>query len=86
MVFIIRGLRTHHGRGVGDRLPSGVPPPGGGGGGTVPVMLRVHFGVQSLLGDQYCGARSLHESRSLNPSLKTFDGWLAENVDRIPEG
>ena len=56
------------------------------GGGTVPVMLRVHFGVQSLLGDQYCGARSLHESRSLNPSLKTFDGWLAENVDRIPEG
>jgi len=34
--------------------------------------------------DYFCGARSLATSRSLNPRLKTFDAWLAENVDRIP--
>lgn len=32
----------------------------------------------------YCGARSLAVSRSLNPSLQTFDGWLAKNASRIP--
>ena len=32
----------------------------------------------------YCGARSLEFSRSLNPSLQTFDAWLAANKDRIP--
>ena len=36
--------------------------------------------------DYFCGARNLDESRSLNPLLKTFDAWLAENVERIPEG
>jgi hypothetical protein len=34
--------------------------------------------------DYYCGARSLDESRKLNPELQTFDGWLARNKDRIP--
>jgi uncharacterized protein YbjT (DUF2867 family) len=32
----------------------------------------------------YCGARSLDLCRSLNPQLKTFDEWLAENKSRIP--
>jgi len=32
----------------------------------------------------FCGARSLEFSRSLNPSLLTFDAWLARNKDRIP--
>jgi uncharacterized protein YbjT (DUF2867 family) len=32
----------------------------------------------------FCGARSLDFSRSLNPSLLTFDKWLAENKGRIP--
>jgi uncharacterized protein YbjT (DUF2867 family) len=32
----------------------------------------------------YCGARNLDESRALNPSLQTFDQWLARNKDRIP--
>ncbi len=32
----------------------------------------------------YCGARDLEVSRSLNPSLQTLDAWLAENKDRIP--
>ena len=32
----------------------------------------------------YCGARSLEVSRSLNPSLQTFEGWLKQNKDRIP--
>ncbi len=35
--------------------------------------------------DYYCGARSLEMSRLLNPSLRTFSEWLAENKDRIPE-
>jgi uncharacterized protein YbjT (DUF2867 family) len=34
--------------------------------------------------DAFCGARNLEESRALNPSLQTFDRWLAENKDRIP--
>ena len=32
----------------------------------------------------YCGARSVEFSRSLNPSLQTFDQWLERNKDRIP--
>jgi uncharacterized protein YbjT (DUF2867 family) len=34
--------------------------------------------------DYYCGARSLDFSRSVNPSLQTFEGWLAKNKERIP--
>ncbi|MBZ5618310.1 MAG: NmrA/HSCARG family protein [Acidobacteriia bacterium] len=34
--------------------------------------------------DVFCGARSLDFSRALNPSLQTFDTWLAENKNRIP--
>jgi uncharacterized protein YbjT (DUF2867 family) len=33
---------------------------------------------------EYCGARSLDVSRSLNPTLLTFDQWLAQNKGRIP--
>jgi uncharacterized protein YbjT (DUF2867 family) len=32
----------------------------------------------------FCGARDLGLSRSLNPALQTFDGWLMANKDRIP--
>ncbi|HVP33336.1 MAG TPA: NmrA/HSCARG family protein [Steroidobacteraceae bacterium] len=32
----------------------------------------------------FCGARDLDISRALNPSLQTFDAWLAQNKDRIP--
>jgi len=32
----------------------------------------------------FCGARNLDFARSLNPSLQTFDGWLAQNKSRIP--
>jgi hypothetical protein len=34
--------------------------------------------------DYYCGARDLKFSRSLNPGLRTFDTWLAENARRLP--
>lgn len=34
--------------------------------------------------DVFCGARSLEFSRSLNPSLLTFDRWLDQNKSRIP--
>jgi len=33
---------------------------------------------------EFCGARSLEFSRSLNPKLQTFDAWLAANARRIP--
>jgi uncharacterized protein YbjT (DUF2867 family) len=33
---------------------------------------------------EYCGARSLDVSRSLNPTLLTFEQWLAQNKGRIP--
>ena len=32
----------------------------------------------------YCGARDLAFSRTLNPALKTFAQWLSENKGRIP--
>jgi uncharacterized protein YbjT (DUF2867 family) len=34
----------------------------------------------------YCAAREVEFARSLNPDLQTFDGWLAENKERIPLG
>jgi uncharacterized protein YbjT (DUF2867 family) len=34
--------------------------------------------------DVFCGARSLDISRALNPSLQTFETWLAKNKSRIP--
>jgi uncharacterized protein YbjT (DUF2867 family) len=34
--------------------------------------------------DVYCGNRNLGISRALNPSLQTFDAWLAKNKSRIP--
>ncbi len=33
---------------------------------------------------EFCGARNLEFSRSLNPALQTFDQWLAKNSSRIP--
>ena len=35
---------------------------------------------------QYCAARDLGFSRSLNPQLQTFAQWLSVNKDRIPLG
>jgi uncharacterized protein YbjT (DUF2867 family) len=32
----------------------------------------------------YCGARNLAVSRSLNPALQTFEQWLSKNKGRIP--
>jgi uncharacterized protein YbjT (DUF2867 family) len=32
----------------------------------------------------FCGARDIATARSLNPSLQTFDQWLAANRSRIP--
>ncbi len=34
--------------------------------------------------EDYCGARNLDFTRSLNPELQTFDRWLAQNKDLIP--
>ena len=34
--------------------------------------------------DYYCGARSVEGTKSLNPSLKSFDDWLKENASKIP--
>ena len=36
--------------------------------------------------DEFCGLRDLELSRSLNPSLQTFDAWLSANAGRIPRG
>jgi uncharacterized protein YbjT (DUF2867 family) len=35
---------------------------------------------------EFCGARSIEESRKLNPRLQTFDAWLAANKNKIPLG
>lgn len=35
--------------------------------------------------DDFCAARSVEQSRALNPELQTLAQWLAANKDRIPE-
>ena len=32
----------------------------------------------------YVGARDIAKTRALNPELKSFEAWLAENKDKIP--
>ena len=34
--------------------------------------------------DYYCGARSVENTKSLNPSLKSLDEWLKDNASKIP--
>lgn len=34
--------------------------------------------------DYYCGARDVGFSRSINPSLQSFNEWLESNKDRMP--
>ncbi len=34
--------------------------------------------------DYFCGARDLEKVRSINPSIQSFDDWLADNAGRIP--
>ncbi|HEU4686008.1 MAG TPA: NmrA/HSCARG family protein [Nitrospira sp.] len=34
--------------------------------------------------EAFCGARNVAFTRSLNPSLQTFETWLGRNKDRIP--
>jgi uncharacterized protein YbjT (DUF2867 family) len=36
--------------------------------------------------DDFCAARSVEFSRSVNPALQSFDAWLAANAKRIPIG
>jgi hypothetical protein len=36
--------------------------------------------------DDFRRARSVESSRSLNPGLQSFKGWLAENIDRMQLG
>jgi uncharacterized protein YbjT (DUF2867 family) len=36
--------------------------------------------------EEFCRARSVEFSRSLNPALQDFDTWLAANAKRIPAG
>jgi uncharacterized protein YbjT (DUF2867 family) len=34
--------------------------------------------------EYFCGARNIETSRALNPSLRTFEAWLAKNKSLIP--
>jgi uncharacterized protein YbjT (DUF2867 family) len=36
--------------------------------------------------EYFCGARSIAESRALNPRLQSFDDWLKANAKKIPPG
>ena len=42
------------------------------------------FQIKRDFEQAYCGARSLDVSRTLNPALQTFEGWLKTNISRIP--
>ena len=42
------------------------------------------FQYKAMFETEYCGARDLAFSRSLNPQLQTFAQWLEANAKRIP--
>ncbi len=42
------------------------------------------FQFQAMLGDEFLRLRDTRLSRSLNPALLDFDGWLAANAIRLP--
>ena len=42
------------------------------------------FQFQAMLGDEFLRLRDTRLSRSLNPALLDFDGWLAANASRLP--
>jgi uncharacterized protein YbjT (DUF2867 family) len=42
------------------------------------------FQVNRDFAREFSGARSIDVARALNPSLQTFDAWLAQNKERIP--
>jgi hypothetical protein len=42
------------------------------------------FQVTSEFEAEYADKRDIAETRKLNPELKDFRAWLAENKDRIP--
>ena len=44
------------------------------------------FQYKAMFEAEYCGARDLDFSRSLNPQLQTFAQWLEANAKRIPLG
>jgi uncharacterized protein YbjT (DUF2867 family) len=44
------------------------------------------FQVKRDYNDLFCGARSVEESRMLNPELQSFAQWLARNRDHIAIG
>jgi uncharacterized protein YbjT (DUF2867 family) len=44
------------------------------------------FQFQAILGDEFLKSRDPVRSRDLNPTLLSFDAWLAANSGRIPLG
>lgn len=44
------------------------------------------FQFNSEFEQDCCDARSISETKSLNPELQTFDRWLSQNKSRIPLG
>ncbi len=44
------------------------------------------FQFNSEFEQDCCDARSISETKSLNPELQTFDRWLGENKSKIPLG
>ena len=44
------------------------------------------FQFNSEFEQDCCDARSISETKSLNPELQTFDRWLVQNKSRIPLG
>ena len=44
------------------------------------------FQYKAMFETEYCGARDLAFSRSLNPQLQTFAQWLEANAKQIPLG
>jgi uncharacterized protein YbjT (DUF2867 family) len=44
------------------------------------------FEINHDFADEFCGARSLEFTRSLNPRLQSYDEWLAQHAREIPLG
>ena len=42
------------------------------------------FQFQAMIGDEFLRARDPKRARQLNPMLRDFDAWLAQNASNIP--
>lgn len=76
------------GRALGEKVRCDAVPPAVYRGFGFPGAddLGNMFQFNHDFSDAFCAARSIAESRRLNPRLQSFEDWLKDNAAKIPPG